>query len=130
MMPCMRDDSLMPSWMPRITNRFVNPVQRLWAPYLPPWAMIVHRGRRSGTEHRNPVLAHRSGSRLYVVLLYGSRTQWVRNLQAAGDGEVIRRGRRHRISNIRIVRDPSAEALPRAVRAAARRSPVLVADLD
>lgn len=129
MMTDVRGDSLMPSWLPKVNKRVVNPVQMLWAPRLPPWAVIVHRGRRSGTEYRTPVLAWRSGSRLYVVLFYGSKTQWVRNVRATDGGEVIRGGRRRRLANVRIVHDPAAEPLPHAVRVAARRSPVLVADL-
>jgi deazaflavin-dependent oxidoreductase (nitroreductase family) len=129
MMRGVHGDSLMPAWLPKVNKRVVNPVQMLWAPRLPPWAVIVHRGRRSGTEYRTPVLAWRSGSTLYVVLFYGSRTQWVRNVRAADGGEVIRRGRRGRFSGVRIVRDPSAEPLPRPVSIAARRLPVLVADL-
>jgi deazaflavin-dependent oxidoreductase (nitroreductase family) len=129
MMQGVHGDSLMPAWLPKVNKRVVNPVQMLWAPRLPPWAVIVHRGRRSGTEYRTPVLAWRSGSNLYVVLFYGSRTQWVRNVRAAGGGEVIRRGRRGRFTGVRIVRDPPAELLPGAVRVAARRLPVLVADL-
>jgi deazaflavin-dependent oxidoreductase (nitroreductase family) len=115
-------------WMPAVNKRLVNPVQRLWAPWLPPWAVIVHRGRRSGREYRTPVLAWRSGSALYVVLYYGTRAHWVRNLVAAGGGEVVRRGRRSRLAGVRIVRDGSAE-LPRTVRAVSRGLPVLVAEL-
>jgi deazaflavin-dependent oxidoreductase (nitroreductase family) len=129
MMAPVPNDSLMPAWLPKVNQRIVNPVQMLWAPRLPPWAVIVHRGRRSGAEHRTPVLAWRSGSALYVVLFYGSRTQWVRNVRAAGGGEVIRRGRRCRFAGVRVVRDPSAERLPGALRLAARRLPVLVADV-
>jgi deazaflavin-dependent oxidoreductase (nitroreductase family) len=108
-------DPLMPAWLPAVNKRVVNPIQRLWAPWLPPWALIVHRGRRSGREYRTPVLAWRSGSTLYVVLYYGTRAQWVRNLVAAGGGEVVRRGRRERITSVRIERG--------------RRLPVLVAGL-
>ena len=122
-------DPLMPSWLTRVNKRVVNPIQGLWAPRLAPWAMIVHRGRRSGAEYRTPVLAVRSGSTLYVALFYGSGAQWARNLRAAGGGEVIRRGRRERIADVRVLRDPNAEPLPRVVRAAARRMPILVADL-
>jgi deazaflavin-dependent oxidoreductase (nitroreductase family) len=128
-MPGVRDP-LMPSWMTKVNKRVVNPIQGLWAPRLAPWALIVHRGRRSGTEYRTPVLACESGSSLYVVLFYGSDAGWVRNLRAADGGEVIRRGRRRRIANVRILDAPSAEPLPRAVRAAARRLPILIADLD
>ena len=122
-------DPFMPSWVAKTNKRVVNPIQGMWAPWLPPWAVIVHRGRRSGAEYRTPVLAARSGSSLYVTLYYGSGAQWVRNLRAAGGGEVIRRGRRRRIANVRIVESPSAEPLPRAMRVAARWMPVLVADL-
>jgi deazaflavin-dependent oxidoreductase (nitroreductase family) len=123
-------DSRMPSWLPAVNRRIVNPVQRLWAPRLPPWALIVHRGRRSGAEFRTPVLAAVDGDRIAIGLLYGSDAQWVRNLLAAGGGEVVRRGRRRRLANPRIVRDARAEPLPRAARLAVRHVPVLVADLD
>jgi deazaflavin-dependent oxidoreductase (nitroreductase family) len=121
-------ESLMPSWLPGLNKRVFNPVVRLWAPWIPPQAVIVHRGRRSGTEYRTPVLAWRSGSTLFVVLFYGERVQWVRNVVAAGGGEVIRRGKRERFANARIVRDGSA-ALPPGARSLGRRLPVLVAEL-
>ena len=114
--------------MRAVNKRVVNPVQRLWAPWLPPLGLIVHRGRRSGAEYRSPVLAWRSGSRLYVVLYYGADAQWVRNVLAAGGGEVVRRGRRSRFTDVRVVRD-GAEELPGVVRAASRGLPVLVAEL-
>jgi deazaflavin-dependent oxidoreductase (nitroreductase family) len=108
-------DPLLPAWLPAINKRVFNPIQRLWAPWLPPFALIVHRGRRSGREYRTPVLAWRSGSTLYVGLYYGARVHWVRNLVAAGGGEVVRRGRRERIVSVRIQRG--------------RAVPVLVAEL-
>ena len=119
----------MPAWLPKVMKQVVNPIQGLWAPRLAPWAVIVHIGRRSGTEYRTPVLAVRSGGALYVALFYGTGAQWVRNVRAAGGGEVIRRGRRARFANVRIVADPAGEPLPRAIRAAARHVPVLVADV-
>ncbi len=121
----MAGDSFMPAWLPAIMRRYVNPVQRLWAPYLPPWALIVHRGRRTGAEHRSPVLAWRAGGELYVALFYGSRANWVRNLQAAGGGEAIRRGRRLRLADVRIVHDGAG--LPGPVPLLAKRMPILVA---
>jgi deazaflavin-dependent oxidoreductase (nitroreductase family) len=121
-------ESLMPRWLAPVNKRIVNPVQRLWAPWLPPFALIVHRGRRSGTEYRTPVLAWRSGSALYVALYYGPNAQWVRNVLAGGGGEVVRRGRRARLASPRIMRGPAAD-MPLPVRALARELPVLVAEL-
>ncbi len=118
----------MPSWLPEVNKRVVNPVTGRLAPWIPPGAVIVHRGRRSGTEYRTPVLAWRSGSTLCVVLYYGAAAQWVRNVVAADGGEVIRRGRRERFASVRIVRDGSAP-LPPGVRSFGRSLPVLVAEL-
>jgi deazaflavin-dependent oxidoreductase (nitroreductase family) len=114
--------------MPWINERLVNPVQRLWAPWLPPWALVLHTGRRSGAARRTPVLAFGSGSTLAVILFYGSRTQWIRNLEAGG-GAVVRAGRRREIAGLGVVRGPHA-SLPVVARLAARRLPVLVLELD
>ena len=62
-------------------------------------------------------------------LYYGTRTQWIRNLEAAGGGQVVRAGRRRAITGTRIVRDPAG--LPAPVRAGVRRGiPALVLELD
>jgi deazaflavin-dependent oxidoreductase (nitroreductase family) len=118
-------EPLMPAWLPPVMTRVVNPVQRLWAPRLPPWALVVHRGRRSGTEYRTPVLALTSGDDLVVVLFYGARTQWIRNLEAGG-GAVVRAGRRRAITGVRVVRAPEPGLPSLARRALARGIPLLV----
>ena len=122
-------ESVMPDWLPPIMRRYVNPVQRVWAPRLPPWALIVHRGRRSGNEYRTPVLASVEDDTLYVGLYYGVDAQWVRNVLAGG-GTVVRAGRTRRLSRARVVRDPLTEPLPATARVVVRHVPVLVADLD
>ena len=73
--------------MARINRVFTNPIQRLWAPYLPPFALLVHRGRRTGKTYRTPVTAFVSGELLAVALPYGADTDWVRNLLAGGTDE-------------------------------------------
>jgi deazaflavin-dependent oxidoreductase (nitroreductase family) len=121
-------DALMPGWLPAFNRRFVNPVQRLWAPRLPPWALVVHRGRRSGTEYRTPVMASVEDGKLYVGLYYGAGAQWVRNVLAGG-GSVVRAGRTYRLERPRVVRDALTERLPATARVVVRHVPVLVADL-
>jgi deazaflavin-dependent oxidoreductase (nitroreductase family) len=84
-------------------NRAVNnPIQRQWAWLLPPWALIVHRGRRSGRLYRTPVVASVRGGRLRVAVLYGERSDWVLNLLAGG-GQVVRRGRTYTVIESRLV---------------------------
>jgi hypothetical protein len=83
--------------LPRSLARFnrvvTNRIQRWWAPYLAPWVMLIHRGRVSGREYRNPVFATRSGSQLRLAVLYGTESDWVRNVLAAGRADLVRLGR-------------------------------------
>jgi deazaflavin-dependent oxidoreductase (nitroreductase family) len=74
-------------------NRLVtNRIQGLYAWLLPPWAVILHRGRRSGRHYRTPLFAFRRDRTLIIALLYGQESDWLRNLRAGG-GQVIRAGR-------------------------------------
>ena len=74
-------------------NRLVtNRIQGLYAWLLPPWAVILHRGRRSGRHYRTPLFAFRRERTLVIALLYGQESDWLRNLRAAS-GQVIRAGR-------------------------------------
>lgn len=124
-----------PGWLPRLNKRTHNKLQGLWAPYVPPWAMIAHTGRKSGTRYETPVTAFRSGSpgsppSISVILSYGSRTDWMRNLFAAGECELRRGGHTFRVVNPRVVADPADPALHGLARLAARRVGVLVADIE
>ncbi len=74
-------------------NRLVtNPIQGTWAWLVPPWAVVIHRGRRTGRVYRTPVIASVRNRRLRVMILYGEQSDWVRNVLAGG-GQVVRRGR-------------------------------------
>lgn len=121
---------VLPRALARFNKRVTNRVQGLWAPYLPPWAVIVHKGRNSGRSYQNPVLAFRSGDRLAVVLFYGADTDWVRNVLAAGRAEVRRAGSTHTLTNPRVL-DPADPAVPGGVRRIAGSGrQVLLADLS
>ncbi|MFI0350963.1 nitroreductase family deazaflavin-dependent oxidoreductase [Actinomadura sp. 9N407] len=100
-------------------NKYVtNPIQRLWAPHLPYYAVIEHTGRKSGRTYQTPVMAFVQDGELVVMLNYGTESDWVRNLQAAGTATVVQRGGRYRLTDPSVVPSDSPE-LPAAVRAAA-----------
>jgi deazaflavin-dependent oxidoreductase (nitroreductase family) len=102
-------------------NRAVgNPIQLTYAWLLPPWAVIHHRGRRSGREYRTPVNAYKRGSLLAVVVLYGPNSDWVRNLLAAGGGSVVRGGRHYALTQPRVVAMASGDPVLRRVSPVAR----------
>lgn len=83
----------------RANTLVINRVQGTYAWLIPPWTVIVHRGRRSGLTYRTPVLAFRREQLLIVALLYGEESHWLRNL-LAGDGQIVRGGRRYPIVGV------------------------------
>jgi deazaflavin-dependent oxidoreductase (nitroreductase family) len=71
----------------------LNKVTRHIAPWVPGLGLIVHRGRRSGTEYQTPVNVFPTGGGFVVALTYGPGTDWVKNVLAAGGCELRTRGR-------------------------------------
>src|SRR5438094_9806187 len=97
-------------------NRLIsNRIQGMWAWLIPPWSVIVHTGRRTGRTYRTPVVAYKRDAQLVVALPYGDDTDWVRNLVAAGGGQVMRGGRRRSLTVPRVL-DRHDDTLPRGTR--------------
>ena len=75
-------------------NRFVtNPLARLVAGWAPGFAIVRHRGRKSGKLYSTPVNIFRVGDGFIVALTYGSDVDWLKNVQAAGGCTVRYRNR-------------------------------------
>jgi deazaflavin-dependent oxidoreductase (nitroreductase family) len=111
----------LPRGLARFNRVVTNRVQGVYAWALPPWAVICHRGRRSGRLYRTPVVARRRGRSFAVAVLYGERTDWVRNLLAAGGGQVVQRGRTYQLLAPHLV--PASEAdLPVGLGRVARKA--------
>jgi deazaflavin-dependent oxidoreductase (nitroreductase family) len=83
----------------RFTNRLVAPV----AGYVPPLALVHHVGRKTGRGHRTPVLAFPIEGGTLTPLPYGTDTDWVRNLLAAGAGVIESARRRTAVENPRVL---------------------------
>ena len=94
-------------------NKLVNNrIQGLYAWLLPPWAVILHRGRRSGRQYRTPVLAFKRDRLLVIALLYGEKSDWLRNVHADG-GYVIRACRTFRVDSPHVIGTSEATVLSR-----------------
>ncbi|MDQ6777721.1 MAG: nitroreductase family deazaflavin-dependent oxidoreductase [Actinomycetota bacterium] len=105
----------------RFNRAITNPIQGQWAWILPPWAVICHRGRRSGRTYRTPVLAFKRDRRLAVAVLYGEESDWVRNVLAGG-GQVVRAGRTYDLIAPEVLDAAAAEGISRVARAIGRAS--------
>jgi deazaflavin-dependent oxidoreductase (nitroreductase family) len=94
---------------------------RLVAGWLPPFAIVKHRGRVTGRGYATPVLAFGTGDGLVAGVLYGTSSDWVSNALAAGQVEVKRRGPARKYGQPRLVgSDEGLRLLPAIVRGAFR----------
>ena len=98
------------------TLRFVNPVTRLVAGRLPGFGILRYRGRKSGTEYHTPMNVFRRGEEYVFALTYGPDVQWVKNILAAGECELVTGGRTIRLTEPRLIHDPARSLMPAVVR--------------
>jgi deazaflavin-dependent oxidoreductase (nitroreductase family) len=110
-----------PPWLEKFQIKYINPIAVPIARVVPGITIIKHRGRSSGKAFETPVSAYRRGHTVAIMLAHG-KTNWVKNILAAGEADIVLGGHDVHLINPRIVAagtdDPS---LPRIARAAARR---------
>lgn len=81
----------MPLWWGKVNKRVFNPL----ALRGDKWQVIRHVGRASGRSYRTPLEAVAVEDGFVFTLVYGSSSDWVRNVLAAGtarleiDGETV-----------------------------------------
>ncbi len=120
-----------PVWLENFQIKYINPVAVPIARFMPGITVITHRGRKSGRQFETAVSAYRKGKIVAIMLAHG-KTNWVKNILAAGEADVRLRGRDVHLVNPRIVEAGTDDpALPAMARMAARRGVgVFVADIS
>ena len=103
-------------------RRLVNataPVARALAGrrWVPLWALIRHRGRRSGTAYETPiaVVPTTDASIVMIGLPWGVTTNWARNVVAAGGASLRWRGHDLELGHPRIIDGAEAERLAKVL---------------
>ncbi|MEU7983353.1 nitroreductase family deazaflavin-dependent oxidoreductase [Streptosporangium canum] len=98
----------MPMWWGHVNKRVFNP--RAIASGT--WPVLTHVGRVSGTTYRTPLDAHPVDGGYLFVLVYGSRSDWVRNILASGGARLRVDGREVELAAPRLVgKDEAFQAL-------------------
>jgi deazaflavin-dependent oxidoreductase (nitroreductase family) len=119
-----------PPWFERIQVKYFNPMVKPFARFMPGMATIKHRGRKSGRPYETIVTTYRKGCVLAIALGHG-KTDWVKNVLAAGEADVHLIQRNVHLTNPRIIpAGGEVEGLPLMVRVQARRMAIFVADQE
>lgn len=71
-------------------------------------SVIRHVGRRSGRTYQTPVVVARHDDSFLIALPYGQRTDWLKNVLAAGSATITADGRSHEVDRPTVI--PMAEA--------------------
>ncbi|WKG11071.1 nitroreductase family deazaflavin-dependent oxidoreductase [Nocardia sp. PE-7] len=99
----------MPIWWGKINKRVFNPRAVAGGK----WPVLTHTGRTSGKTYRTPLDAHPVDGGYLFVLVYGSTSDWVRNILATGTAQLRKDGREIALTAPRVVgRDEAFQALP------------------
>lgn len=102
----------MPGWWGHVNKRLFN--SRAVAKGK--WPVLIHVGRVSGATYRTPLDAHPVDGGYLFILVYGSRSDWVRNILAADSARLRIDGREIELGVPRLVGEAEAyEALSASV---------------
>ncbi|WP_433889438.1 nitroreductase family deazaflavin-dependent oxidoreductase [Streptomyces sp. CA-111067] len=104
----------------RLNKYFGNRIVGRIIPLMPGFGAVYHKGRKSGREYRTPVKVFRKNGHIVLSLPYGSDSDWVKNVVAAGGCEIKTRGRRIPVVAPQVYVDESPD-IPRVLAWSLRR---------
>ena len=98
------------SWVGEVNKRVFNPreIRKGERP------VLIHTGRKSGRSYETPLDAHPVDNGYVFILMYGAdKTDWVKNLQAAGSARLRIAGQEKELRNPRLLSNDEAwDVLP------------------
>lgn len=94
----------------RMNRALLNPRQMKSAGTPGAYASIVrHTGRRSGRPYETPVVATPIEGGFVIALPYGRRSDWLRNVLAAGSATIVHEGGEYRVGGPELLAMETAE---------------------
>jgi deazaflavin-dependent oxidoreductase (nitroreductase family) len=121
-----------PVWFENLQVKYLNSMLKPIARFLPGTGTIEHRGRKSGKSYKTIVTAYRKGNVLAIALAHG-KTDWVKNVLAAGQADLHFARSEVHLTNTRILPagydGPDVQGLPSMARMQLGRMAVFVADI-
>jgi deazaflavin-dependent oxidoreductase (nitroreductase family) len=89
----------------RAATRLFNPIAMRFAGtrIFPLYGVIQHRGRRSGKLFRTPVVIRPTSDGFIIPMPWGERTDWYRNVRAAGEFVIRWKGRDYHVDRPEVI---------------------------
>ena len=103
------------------TMLLINPVARRFAGWMPGFGLLTYRGRKTGRDYELPINVFQHGEHFIFVLTYGSESQWVKNVLAAGECDLRVRGRGVHLVEPELIANPPWDLIPWPARLIERR---------
>ncbi len=103
-----------PMWVAEVNKRVFNKLE-LKRGVRP---VLGHTGRASGTRYRTPLDAHAVDGGFIFICMYGSDSDWVQNVLAAGTATLEAHDETHVLTNPRLITKEEAwQQLPETTKA-------------
>jgi len=99
-----------PRAVANFNRRVTNPVARSLTPWLPCLGTLEHTGRKSGRPYRTPLLVFTTDSGFAILIGYGLKSDWLKNVLAGGTTVLHKRGKGIVLGDPQVV--SKAEAAP------------------
>lgn len=120
---------IFPPWLESLQIKYFNPLVRPFSKHLPGFSVIKHQGRSSGKEYETIVTSYRKDNVLAILLAHG-KTNWVKNVLAAGEADIHVSRQDLHLVNPRVLPAGTVDpTLPKIAQMGAKRSGVFVADI-
>jgi deazaflavin-dependent oxidoreductase (nitroreductase family) len=88
----------------RLQRAVINPKQMRSAGTPGAYASVIrHRGRTSGRPYETPVGVVAADDGFLIALVYGSRTNWLRNVLASGSATIVHEGQTYEVDQPEVI---------------------------
>src|SRR4029434_2445598 len=99
-------------WLARVNRRTANHLTAPFARYVAGFGVIVHRGRKTNRVYQTPVMVFAAPDGYTVALIYGTQSQWAKNVIAAGGCDLQTGGRVEQLVAGSVFHDESRALVP------------------
>jgi deazaflavin-dependent oxidoreductase (nitroreductase family) len=100
-----------PRAVANFNSRVTNPMARSISPWLPGQGTLEHVGRKSGKRYRTPLLIFSIPDGFVVLIGYGLKSDWLKNVFASGQAVLHKRGKSIALADPRLMSKAEAETL-------------------